>query len=69
MNPIAEDQLFRKGIMTKDPFDMTPEEEKQWQIEAQERAKVRIFAAGQPLVYEKNGQMIAEYANGKIEII
>jgi len=67
MLEIPEEELLRKGKMTKSPFDMTLEEEKQWQIEKQEEAKAYLFSIGQPLVYEKNGVMIAEYADGRVE--
>jgi len=67
MLEIPEEELLRKGKMTKSPFDMTLEEEKQWQVEKQEEAKTYLFSIGQPLVYEKNGVMIAEYADGRIE--
>jgi len=67
MLEIPEEELLRKGKMTKSPFDMTMEEEKQWQIEKQEEAKAYLFSIGQPLVYEKNGVMIAEYSDGRVE--
>ncbi|HAL82934.1 MAG TPA: hypothetical protein DCO83_12445 [Mucilaginibacter sp.] len=67
MIEIPEEELVRKGKMTKSPFDMTLAEEKEWQIQKQEEAKVYLFSIGQPLVYEKDGFMIAEYADGRIE--
>jgi hypothetical protein len=30
-------------------------------------AKKHLFSIGQPLVYEKDGNMIAEFADGRIE--
>lgn len=37
--------------------------------EEQEKINVRdyLFSIGQPLIYEKNGIMIAEYADGRIK--
>jgi hypothetical protein len=67
MIEIPEAELLRKGKMTKSPFDMTIEEEKEWQIQKQAEAKAFLFSIGQPLVYEKDGIMIAEYADGRIE--
>ncbi|BAU52097.1 hypothetical protein [Mucilaginibacter gotjawali] len=61
-----EEQLMRKGTMTKSPFKMTFEEEKEWQIQKQKEAKAYLFSIGQPLVYKKDGVMIAEYADGRI---
>jgi hypothetical protein len=66
MIEIPEEELVRKGKMTKSPFDMTFEEEKEWQIQRQIEAKAYLFSIGQPLVYEKDGVMIAEYADGRI---
>ena len=67
MLEIPEEELLRKGKMTKSPFDMTFEEEKAWRIEKQAEAKAYLFSIGQPLVYVKGGVMIAEYADGRIE--
>jgi len=51
--------------MTKSPFKTTFEEEKAWRIEKQRKARVFLFSIGQPLVYKKDGVMIAEYADGR----
>jgi hypothetical protein len=67
MIDIPEEELVRKGKMTKSPFDMTFEEEKEWQVQKQIDARDYLFSIGQPLVYEKDGVMIAEYADGRIE--
>ena len=56
---------MRKGRMTKSPFKTTFEEEKAWRIEKQRKARVFLFSIGQPLVYKKDGVMIAEYADGR----
>jgi len=66
MIDIPEEELVRKGKMTKSPFDMTFEEEKVWRIEKQAEAQAFLFSIGQPLVYKKDGIMIAEYADGRI---
>jgi hypothetical protein len=67
MIDIPGEQLMRKGKMTKSPFDMTVEEERAWRIEKQAEARAFLFSIGQPLVYEKNGVMIAEYADGHVK--
>lgn len=69
MIEIPEAELLRKGKMTKSPFDMTLEEEKEWRIQKQAEAQAYLFSIGQPLVYEKDGVMIAEYADGSIKRI
>ena len=67
MIEIPEEQLMRKGTMTKSPFKMTLEEEREWQAQKQLEARAYLFSIGQPLVYEKDGVMIAEYADGTIK--
>lgn len=52
--------------MEKSPLLMDAGELRTW--EEQEKAYVRnhLFSIGQPLVYRKDGDMIAEYADGTI---
>jgi hypothetical protein len=69
MIDIPEEELVRKGKMTKSPFDMTFEEEKEWRIQKQAETREYLFSIGQPLVYEKDGVMIAEYADGQVKVI
>jgi len=52
--------------MTMEPWKMTPAERDEWELRMQAEAKNHLFSIGQPLVYEKEGRMIAEYADGKI---
>ncbi len=59
--------MVKKGEMTKSPFQMTFLELKNWQQENKAEARKYLFSIGQPLVYEKNGHMIAEFADGRIE--
>ncbi|ATP56241.1 hypothetical protein CPT03_07045 [Pedobacter ginsengisoli] len=69
MQEIPLEELITKGEMSKLPFDMTLAERIRWQLELQEDAKEYLFSIGQPLVYKKNGQMIAEHADGRIIVI
>jgi hypothetical protein len=55
--------------MTKSPFLMTAEEREEWEVLMQAKTRAYLFSIGQPLVYIRDGQMIAEYADGKIEIL
>jgi len=64
---IPLEQLVKKGMMTKSPFEMTPAELKLWHLENEIEAKKYLFSIGQPLVYEKDGRMVAEFADGRIE--
>ena len=66
--PIANIGNYQ-GTMTKPVVGMTPAEREAYYAATSLKTKERLFAIGQPLVHEKNGQIIAEYANGSIEII
>jgi len=50
--------------MTTPPWDMTPSERDAWELRMQAEARIYLFSIGQPLVYEKQGRMVAEYADG-----
>ncbi len=67
MIEIPVEQLVKKGKMTREPWKMTPEERNEWELLMQAEAKDYLFSIGQPLVYEKEGLMIAEYADGRIK--
>ena len=67
MQDISGEIVLKRGRMKKSPLDMTPAEREEWYMQIQENARAYIFSLGQPLVYRKNGVMIAEYADGSIE--
>jgi hypothetical protein len=46
--------------------EMSVEEVKAWEKAMQKEAEEYLFSIGQPLVYEKDGQMVAQNANGSI---
>ncbi len=69
MTDIPDDQLVKKGKMIKAPWKMTSTERDKWESKMQVEAKEYLFSIGQPLVYEKNGHMIAEYADGRVKVI
>lgn len=58
-----------KGTMKKDIAEMTPDEYKAWQFAANIEIKRFLFAKNMPLVHKKDGHVVAEYADGRIEII
>ena len=58
-----------RGAMIKRIIDMSPSERVAYYQAAALKAKERLFAIGQPWVHEKNGQVVAEHADGRIEII
>jgi len=55
--------------MIIEPWNMTPAERNDWELRMQAEAEAYLFSIGQPLVYEKEGLMIAEYADGNIQIL
>ena len=69
MIEIPEEQLVKKRKMTKFPWDMTFAERDGWEIRMQAEAKAYLFSIGKPLVYEKDGRMIAEYVDGTVKTI
>lgn len=58
-----------RGTMTKIIAEMTPEEYEAWQIDVNKQARDTLFAKNMPLVHKKDGRVVAEYADGRIEII
>jgi hypothetical protein len=69
MREIPDEQLVKKGKMVKAPWTMTEAERIEWEHRTQEEARDYLFSIGQPLVYEKEGRMIAEYADGSVKTI
>ncbi len=69
MIDIPEDQLIKKGKMVKAPWTMTASEKQQWELRRQTETREYLFSIGQPLVYKKNGHMIAEYGDGSVKVI
>ena len=67
MIDIPVEELVKKGRMTRAPWDMTPEERQEWYAKTKADAREYLFSIGQPLVYQKDGRMIAEYADGRIK--
>lgn len=63
---IREEDFIQKGRMKKNFFDMSDEEKEVWRQEVVENTKRSLFAKGQPLVYRKNGVLVAEYGDGRI---
>lgn len=55
--------------MTKRIIDMTPEERAAYYAASIPVIRERLFSIGQPFVTKRDGRVIAEYADGRIEII
>ncbi|MBO9637635.1 MAG: hypothetical protein J7576_05660 [Siphonobacter aquaeclarae] len=60
---------FKVGKRQHDPRHMTSEERVRWQKEMAEDAREYLFSIGQPLVYRKQGHIVAEHRDGRIQII
>lgn len=67
---VLDEVNHQRGIMMKDPRDMTEAERREWQQHCFERARDYLFSIGQPLVYRQaDGRMIAEYKDGNKVIV
>ncbi|QIH33795.1 hypothetical protein [Sphingobacterium sp. DR205] len=66
---IQEGELITVGRMQKDPFIMAMEEKTAWKKELKQKIRSYLFARQRPLIYRKNGQMVAEYQDGTIQSI
>jgi len=60
---------YRTGAMTKRPAEMTAKELKIWQEQGEKEIREYLFSFNQPLIYSKNGVMIAENKDGSIEVL
>lgn len=57
---------IKRGKLPANFDDMSLEEVKAWERDMQKEAVDYLFSIGQPLVYEKDGQMVAQHANGAV---
>ena len=69
MNVISDTVAFKKGSMTKLPSEMSASELKTWQEQGEKEIRAYLFSINQPLIYRKNGFLVAEYRNGGIEVL
>jgi hypothetical protein len=60
---------LRYGGAKKSTFDMSFEELEQAAQSILRRAKEKAFSKGQPIYYSKDGKVMAEYADGRIEVV
>jgi|EndMetStandDraft_4_1072995.scaffolds.fasta_scaffold00531_14 hypothetical protein len=61
--------MVKKGKMTKKPWLMSPAERGEWFGSIQKEAKAYLFSIGQPVVYKKGENFIAEYADGSTKVL
>jgi hypothetical protein len=57
------------GGSKKSAADMTDEEFKEAAQKSMERVRYNAFSHGSPIYYGKNGKIIAEYADGRKEVV
>lgn len=70
MEQVTQIELpIKRGKLPANFDSMSIEEMKAWERAMQKEAEEYLFSIGQPLVYEKDGQMIAQHADGSISPI
>jgi hypothetical protein len=58
-----------RGEMTKNVLEMNSLELDEWEKETNQKIKHNLFAINMPFVHTLNGRIVAELADGTIEII
>jgi len=66
---MKEEIQFKVGRRTTDPRSMTVDERSKWQQQLAVNARDYLFSIGQPLVYKRDGHIVAEDKNGRLEVI
>ena len=67
--PANIDFALSTGTLQKPIYEMTPHEREAFYKEMKTEARNHLFSIGQPWVYEKNGKILAECADGTIKVI
>ena len=58
-----------RGEMIKNVLEMNSVELDKWETETNQKIKKNLFAINMPFVHTLNGRIVAELADGTIEII
>ncbi len=66
---MTEEITLKVGEMVKRPSSMNEQERDAWHQQIAQQAKDYLFSIGQPLVYEREGHIVAEHQDGRILII
>jgi hypothetical protein len=61
--------LIRYGGAAKSSFKMNEAELNQAALSIMRRAREKAFYKGLPVYYADKGEMIAEYPNGRVEVV
>jgi len=63
-------ELVKTGRLKKPVAKMTDAEFKEWQGWSAKEVRKKLFAIGQPLVYQnEQGRYVAEHSDGRVETI
>lgn len=66
---MKNDIALKVGGMIKNPRSMNPQERDAWHKKMAENAREYLFSIGQPLVYKKDGHVVAEYKDGRVLVV
>jgi hypothetical protein len=58
-----------RGEMTKNVLEMNFAERQEWKKEINQKIRTYLFSINMPLVHKIDGKVVAEFADGRIEII
>lgn len=64
-----DDIKFKIGERVSDPRSMSKSDRVQWKKTVAENARDYLFSIGQPLVYKRNGHIVAEHKDGRVLVI
>jgi hypothetical protein len=67
--PTNIDFALTTGTLKKPIYEMTTEEREEFYKGMALETRTYLFSIGQRLVYEKNGKIVAEYADGTIKLV
>lgn len=67
--PTNIDFALTTGTLKKPIYEMAPEEREEFYKDMALKTRTYLFSIGQPLVYEKNGKIVAEYADRTIKLV
>ena len=67
--PTNIDFALTTGTLKKPIYEMTPEEREEFYKLAILKVRQRLFKVGQAFVYEQEGRVLAEYADGTIKVV
>ncbi|ODS81533.1 MAG: hypothetical protein ABS46_11285 [Cytophagaceae bacterium SCN 52-12] len=69
LHPMKDDIILKVGEMVKSPRSMTRQEREIWHKQLTENARDYLFSIGQPLVYKRDGRVVAEHKDGRVLVI